>query len=148
MSPLKDFIAYAADFEKTYADDDWSRLEKYFTEDVVYEVRGAEAYSCRIKGRDAMFAGMKRSVDGFDRRCERTGGLRGTPSEDGDRATISWTVSYTRGDSPEIQLLGRSEVEFSEGRIQRMVDTFEEFDGPAYQKWMENYGEGLNASYV
>jgi hypothetical protein len=30
------FEAYAADFELTFVDDDWSRLEQYFTDDAVY----------------------------------------------------------------------------------------------------------------
>ena len=33
MDPLQRFAAYAADFEKTYDDDDWSRLEGYFAEE-------------------------------------------------------------------------------------------------------------------
>ncbi len=41
MDPLQRFAAYAADFEKTYQDDDWKRLEGYFAEDAVYEVMGA-----------------------------------------------------------------------------------------------------------
>jgi hypothetical protein len=30
MTNLECFAAYAADFEKTFKDDDWSRLERYF----------------------------------------------------------------------------------------------------------------------
>jgi len=36
MTAQDRFIAYALDFERTYQDDDWSRLEPYFAEDVVY----------------------------------------------------------------------------------------------------------------
>ena len=37
MDILQQFLAYAGDFEKTLADDDWSRLHKYFCDDAVYD---------------------------------------------------------------------------------------------------------------
>jgi hypothetical protein len=37
---MKVFMDYAAAFEQTYIDDDWSRLTRYFSEDASYEVRG------------------------------------------------------------------------------------------------------------
>ena len=41
MSRVARFEAYADDFEVTYVDDDWSRLEQYFTEDVIYARRSS-----------------------------------------------------------------------------------------------------------
>src|SRR6185369_3077312 len=38
MGPMNRFFEYAQDFEKTYVDDDWSRLARYFHPDAVYEV--------------------------------------------------------------------------------------------------------------
>lgn len=35
MDLLHRFAAYAVDFEKTFEDDDWTRLADYFTEDAV-----------------------------------------------------------------------------------------------------------------
>ena len=40
MTNLECFAAYAADFEKTFKDDDWSRLERYFAPDATYQVKG------------------------------------------------------------------------------------------------------------
>ncbi len=40
MTKIEQFLSYAAAFEQTYADDDWRRLEQYFTEDVTYRVSG------------------------------------------------------------------------------------------------------------
>jgi len=39
MDIMQQFMAYAGDFERTLADDDWSRLSGYFADDAVYEVR-------------------------------------------------------------------------------------------------------------
>lgn len=68
MQPaLKVFMDYAAAFEQTYVDDDWSRLVPFFSEDARYEVRGGPL-ACEISGRETIFAGLKRSIDGFNRR--------------------------------------------------------------------------------
>ena len=37
MSIPDRYQAYAEAFEESYVDDDWSRIEQYFTEDAVYE---------------------------------------------------------------------------------------------------------------
>ena len=52
------FMDYAAAFEETYIDDDWSRLTPFFHEDARYEVRGGPM-ACEIEGREAIFKGLK-----------------------------------------------------------------------------------------
>ena len=66
MSILQRFAAYAADFEKTLADDDWSRLPQYFSKDAVYRVE-SDLFGCELTGPESIFVGMKKSLDGFDR---------------------------------------------------------------------------------
>src|SRR5678816_3177764 len=39
MNIMEQFITYAGDFEKTFGDDDWTRLRRYFADDAVYEVK-------------------------------------------------------------------------------------------------------------
>ena len=56
MNPIQRFIEFAAAFEKTYVDDDWSRLESFLTEDAVYEVTGGPPLGGRFEGRDAVLA--------------------------------------------------------------------------------------------
>ncbi len=63
MDVLQQFGLYAAEFELTYKDDDWSRLYPYFTDDAVYEVK-AKSFGCKLTGPKAIFAGMKKSRDG------------------------------------------------------------------------------------
>jgi len=67
MTNLECFGAYAADFEQTYKDDDWSRLDRYFAPDATYQVKG-DPFTTNLKGREAIFKGIKKSLDGFDRR--------------------------------------------------------------------------------
>ena len=63
------FADYAAAFEETFADDDWSRLEQYFAEDARYEISGGP-FATTIDGRDAILKGLKKSLDGFDRKFD------------------------------------------------------------------------------
>ena len=58
MAAMTQFFEYAQDFEKTFVDDDWSRLERYFEPDAVYEVRNVP-FGCRLEGRAAIFRGIK-----------------------------------------------------------------------------------------
>jgi hypothetical protein len=47
MGPAKRFLEYAAAFEQTFVDDDWTQLEPYFTADAIYVVTGeAPLVSC------------------------------------------------------------------------------------------------------
>ncbi len=52
MSIADRYQSYAEAFEETYKDDDWTRIEPFFTEDAVYEAapeedaRGAVAPPC------------------------------------------------------------------------------------------------------
>ncbi len=70
MDPLQRFAAYAADFEKTFEDDEWTRLEGYFAEDAIYTVKGTP-FDCEVRGRDAIFRAIKKSIDGFDRHFDK-----------------------------------------------------------------------------
>src|SRR2546429_9325087 len=83
MPILDRFLAYAQDFERTYVDDEWSRLEQYFTPAATYEVVGPTP--CKLNGRAAIFRGIKKSLDGFDRKfAERRISVEGTPKAEGD----------------------------------------------------------------
>ena len=70
MDTLEQFGAYAADFEATFADDDWMRISERYHPDIRYLVTGSP-YDCELKGRDAVIAGLKKALDGFDRRFDR-----------------------------------------------------------------------------
>ena len=87
MDPLQRFGAHAMDFEKTFEDDDWARLEGYFAEDATYTVTGTP-FDCAVRGRDAIFRAIKKSIDGFDRRFDKREIVpSGPPVVDGNRVT-------------------------------------------------------------
>lgn len=146
------FADYAAAFEQTYADDDWSRLTPFFPENARYEVQGGP-FACTITGRDAIFAGLRKSIEGFDRRCserrlELTEGPDVTPTEEGDEVSIAWRVTYQYRDAPEVVLPGRSVFTIADGAIAAMRDEYNDKELEAVGAWMAAYGEGLDGSYT
>lgn len=146
------FMDYAAAFEETYLDDDWSRLTPFFKMDAMYEVRGGPM-ACEIQGRDAILKGLKKSIDGFDRRCdgrtlEITDGphVRATPA--GQEVSIDWLVNYRRGESPVMGLRGRSVITVADGCITAMRDEYNDAALAPVLTWLQQYGADLDGSYV
>ena len=91
------YRAYAEAFEESLVDDDWSRIEPFFTEDAVYQGEPD------ARGRDAVLAKLKGGVDAFDRRMDsRTPDFQ-APRVDGDILTIviSEVHSVTNEDKVE-----------------------------------------------
>ena len=149
---LQVFMDYAAAFEQTYADDDWSRLTGFFPEDTTYEVLGGPM-ACKITGREAVFAGLKKSLDGLDRRCdERKLELTDGPNlvDAGETAEVSlaWSVVYQYKEAPKVSLPGRSIFNIANGVIVAMRDEYDDGEMQAVGAWMLEYGEGLDGSYV
>ena len=149
MKSVQDvFFTYAAEFEKTFADDNWERLRPYFAQDAVYEVVGGP-FPCRIVGCDNIFAGMKKSLDGFDRALDtREIAVRGEPSVDGDTIGLRWTVTYTRGASPPGELMGRSEAVVRDGVIVELRDFYDDGDMDGFGDWMGQYAPDIDGAYV
>ena len=149
---LKVFMDYAAAFEQTYDDDDWSRLTPFFSENANYEVRGGPM-ACKITGRDAIFAGLKKSINGLDRCCsdrqiDLTDGPNVTDTDNGHELSIGWRVTYQYGNAPKMVLPGRSVFMIADGLIVTMRDEYVDEELAGVSAWMREYGGGLDGSYV
>lgn len=137
MSILDRYQAYADAFEESYVDDDWSRIEQYFTEDAVYE-GDPEAV-----GRDAVLAKLKGGVDAFDRQMDtRTPDFQ-TPSVDGNTLVMNWTVSYQKAGVPDLTISGRETAVFEGDRIARLRDDLDAAAEAAMGEWMTQHGAAL-----
>jgi hypothetical protein len=150
MNSIERFTAYAADFEKTLVDDDWSRLDPWFHDDAIYRVEGGDLFGCELEGRERIFAGMKKSLDGFDRKFEsRSIELEGAPEVDGDEIRLVWKVTYHSPDWPDYVLPGRSMVHYRDGRIALLVDTYDPDRVAAdLADWTRETGVELDPSYT
>ncbi len=148
MDPLQRFGAYAVDFEKTFEDDDWTRLEVYFDEAATYAVRGTP-FDCEVHGRDAIFRAIKKSIDGFDRRFDKREIVpSGPPVVDGNRVTFSGAGHYEKEgvDALTIQLSETAHLDET-GRIVSLEDVYPEGQDEMLS-WFERYSAEFDPSYV
>ena len=149
---LQVFADYAAAFEETFADDDWSRLEQYFAEDARYEISGGP-FATTIDGRDAILKGLKKSLDGFDRKfdyreIELTSGPTLTATEEGDEIRMTWKVHYRMNGAPDISLPGGSMLRVNDGVIQLLRDEYNDAELGEIGAWLAEHGAGLDGSYI
>ena len=90
MSIQDHYQAYASAFEESFVDDDWSRLEPYFTEDAVYEG------DPDARGREAVLAKLKAGVDGFDHKMDKRSPSFQSPTVEGNTLKLNWTITYQK----------------------------------------------------
>lgn len=135
MSNLAAFAAYAADFEKTLLDDNWARLEQYFSTDASY----LPGDGTQANGREAAIAALQDSVNALERKSDERA-LLGQPdiSEAGDTITLGYKVKYTKAGVGEFVLAGTETIRYAGGVIARMEDVFEDPDG--LMAWRDKIG--------
>ena len=132
MSNMPIFASYAAAFEETLIDDDWSRLEQYFDVKAVYlPGDGTEGI-----GRAAAIQALKNSVERLEKRCDSRE-LLGEPEikENDDVITLKYQLKYTKNGYPDFDLIGTETVKYADGLILRMEDIFE--DSAALLDWQD-----------
>lgn len=139
MSILDRYLEYAGAFEESFVDDDWSRLETYFTPDAVYEGDSA------ARGRDAVLAKLKGGVDGFDRRMDSRTPDFATPTVKGNTLTVKWSVAYTKKGLPNLVISGLEIAEFDGDRIALLRDQMDPEALKAMGEWMAKHGKTLQA---
>jgi hypothetical protein len=148
MDNLTAFMGYAADFERTLADDDWSRLRQYFADDAAYDVK-APAFGCHLVGPEAIFKGMKKSLDGFDRKFDgRSVDVTRGPEITADGLSMAWAVTYRKAGKAPYVLRGASDVRYRDGKIVSLVDSYDASVADEAAAWMRENGMALDPSYV
>jgi hypothetical protein len=141
MSISDRFLEYAAAFEQTYEDDDWSRLEVFFTEDAVYEAGPDDAI-----GRNAVMAKLKGSIDGLDRQMDSRTPHFQAPEADGSTVTAAWKVTFTKTACPDLVISGIETASFEGDRITKLRDDFDPSAEAAIGQWMTTHGDKLTGS--
>jgi len=147
MDTLQSFMQYAGEFERTLADDDWSRLRRFFNDDAVYEVKAP--FGCRLVGPDAIFGGIKKSLNGFDRKfAGRKIDVTSGPEVAGDELRAGWEVTYSNDGQPPFVLRGRSEARYRDGKIAYLADSYEPNVAADFAAWVKKTGVALDPSYT
>lgn len=141
------FADYVIDFERSYEDDDWSRIERYFAPDAVYEVRNS-SFDCRLEGPRSIIEGFKCSLDGFDRQLRRSLRIQEGPHERDNLVTFVWVGRYTRPGAPPLVISARQSARYRDGLIIELCDEYLPDSGDRIAKWLDQHGEGLNPAYT
>ncbi len=144
LNPAQRFLAYSAAFEETYVDDDWSRLEEFFTEEAVYAVSLGPPLGGRWTGRRAGLDHLRESVDQLDRRFdERKIEVVGTPSVGEDYVSFDWRGTYKMAGCADLVFGGSERATFDvgsdPGRIRLLEDEMEEGSDPVIREWLEKF---------
>ena len=148
MNLLEQFFAYAGEFEETYADNNWERIKPYFAADAVYRVESS-MFGATMVGPDAIAAGIRKSVEGFDRLfTDREIKVIGEPVVDGDEVRIAWNVHYRKDEVEPYVLRGSSTVRFRDGKIVAMTDHYDAAADAALVDWKGRNALPIDPSYV
>ncbi len=148
MNTLERFMAYAGDFETSYEDDDWERIKPHFADDAVYEVDSRE-FGSRMEGAEAIVAGLKKSLDGFDRKFDtRAIEVVDGPTVDGDEIRVAWKVTYTGAGCEPYYLVGRSEVRINDDGIVFLADRYDAAADQALVDWKSKNDLEIDPSYT
>lgn len=144
-SSIPRFARYAEAFEKSYASDDWSHVEPFFTEDARYDALLPGALGGRFEGRDAILAYFRRVLDGFDRRfASRRVSLVEGPREEGDSVWIRGRAAYTAPGLPDLVFELEETAWFADdGRIRQLEDRYDEATLRALEDYLRTHGARL-----
>ena len=137
MAIVDRYQAYADDFEKSFVDDDWSRIGPYFTENAIYEGEPS------AQGRAAVLAKLKNGVDRFDRRMDRRTIEFERPKADGNTVSVRWKGTYTKKGFPDLHISGKEFATFEGDQIARLRDEFDPQAQAAMGEWMAKHGSAL-----
>jgi hypothetical protein len=125
MSNLQAFGNYAAAFDESLADNNWTRLEPFFSDDASYKP-GDGTEGVGVAG---VIQSLQDSVNALERKCD-VRELIGQPgvAEEGDTITLSFTIKYGKQGREDYLLVGVETIEYSGGLIRKMEDVFENPD--------------------
>jgi hypothetical protein len=127
MNHAKKYLEYAGAFEETYEDDDWSRLEPFFTPDAAFSSTGGPPLGGRWEGRQNVLDQLRESVNTLDRRFDkRSVELLGAPEIGEDTIEIKWKATYQKAGAPDLVFEGGERATFEGDRIRLLEDTIED----------------------
>ena len=143
MRIIDRFESFAADFEHALQDDNWSRLEKYFTEDATYlNVGGPDPTSV---GRQNVIDYLKKDVSDFDRHFDqRTLVALTPPTVEGCRLSRRWRCTYSLDGAPDLVVEGDARYLFEENLIKEIEEEATPDSMQRVDKWMQEYAEKLH----
>jgi hypothetical protein len=117
---LQNFLGYAEAFEISFASDDWSHVEAFFTDDIVWSLSGLPApHAGPFAGVKNVIGACVKSCNTLDRRFElRDPQATEIPSNfPGGGIYLPFEVTYSHKDLPPFVLKGMEWDFFRDGKI-------------------------------
>jgi hypothetical protein len=140
---LERFAAQGRDFERTFLDDDWARLEPYFTADATYETLGPGG--ARFVGRSELLGALRRAVKNFDRRCSsRKLVTTSGPSQTGADVTREWACTFTLQGAPDLRIEGSERAVYRGDLIELLQEHLSPESRERLTSWVSAYGALLS----
>ena len=144
MNIINTFERFAADFEVTINDDDWSRLEKYIAEGATYLNVGGPDPKC--EGRESILDYLKADVSNTDRRFDtRTLIALTPPTAESNRLTRRWRCTYTLAGAPDLVVEGEARYLFEGDLIKEIEEEPTTDSMRKVDEWLRKYGDNLHA---
>jgi hypothetical protein len=137
------YAAYVAAFELAFHDDDWTRIESFFTRDIVIRIH-TEPFAGGCEGIDAVADYFRGVLDGFDRRFDERA-ITGPPQieQTGNRVRARWSTCYRRTGAPDLALSGVEVATFRGPHIARLDSRFDDGVAERMIDWLGRYSELL-----
>lgn len=140
MSIQDRFLEYANDFEISYIDNDWSRLEPYFSAGAIYDSGLGDI----AHGLPAVMAKLEGAVDGFDRLMDTRTVDFTPPITEGDTVRTHWTAHYSKAGVPDLQFGGTEYARFEGDQIAHLRDELDSGTEEVLGNWLAQHGESLS----
>ncbi len=147
MDLIHKFVEQRGAFEAAYENGNWSLLDPFLHEDIIYEVMNMP-FHCVVQGRAAVVAGFERSVERFDKLCIRTVGIGSSVHEEGANVLVHSGIRFERPNCPVLNSSLWEIATYRDGKVARIVDVYDPGTRADFEKWMAEWGEGLDPRYV
>ena len=137
------FLAYAGDFERSYADRNWDRLAPNFAADAVYESAVPAELAFRVEGREAILARFAMATDAFDRGFDSRLLQLDPPRVSAERVAVTGVVVYTVAGAPSFSLPFTEVAGYRGDEIVHLEDSAAPECVQQLADWMARYGSRL-----
>ena len=138
------YAAYAAAFEIAIVDDDWTRIEPFFTKDV--EIRfHTPPFRGGCKGLDGIADYFREMLDGFDRRFDERAVTEPLKfRQQGTMVEMAWNAAFRIEGVPDLILSGVEQARFRGQHIYKLDGRFTEEGKRNCDAWMPVHFEKLH----
>jgi ketosteroid isomerase-like protein len=143
-TPLERCFQYMRAFEVACLSGDWSALDSHFAEAAVHRIEGGGPMGGRTVGREAVIAGLRRGVDGIDRRFDlRIPEVIEGPVTRGDGVFMRFRLTLRRAGVPDLFIEGDHLATYRDGVIVSLEERLADDTAHRVGAYLAAWGEHL-----